>query len=136
MEKILTLDDVLLNTAMCCTQARLDQLDVLINSATYSIGQAEKIKPLDVWEIKQTDNLYRLQHNTMALKMLLSMSKDAALCIRQEISDIRKAREEVEKEAERHRKMILAREEAERKYREKERKRKQGAAYGTDIEEQ
>lgn len=124
MAEKMTAQEALVNTAMVCTNAKQETLDILIRSASYAIGQADQVGIKDVFEIGMTDKLIRLQRNTVAYKMLLEQAKDAAMCIKDEIRDIITAMDKAETERRKRQAAALAREQAAQRERERNKKKR------------
>lgn len=124
MAEKMTAQEALVNTAMVCTNAKQETLDILIRSASYAIGQADQVGIKDVFEIGMTDKLIRLQRNTVAYKMLLEQAKDAAMCIKDEIHDIITAMDKAETERRKRQAAALAREQAAQRERERNKKKR------------
>ena len=124
MAEKMTAQEALLNAALVCTETKLSMLDTLIRSASAAIVQADKVTIADVFEISKTDELIRLQRNTVALKMLLSQAKDATECIKGQIHDLMKAFDEAEAKRRRMQQEALAREIERKKERDKYHKKK------------
>lgn len=103
-----------------CTDEAVGQIESLLKLAKDASAVTWRdIQPVDVADINKKDTLVRLQRNAMALATLLNQARDAALYLRQGISEIVKSEYKKEDAVKARQKAALQREierEAKRKY--------------------